>query len=1139
MVDPSWSEADLEFRAQLERERVDAGVDFDAVVVGTGFGGAVTACRLVQAGFSICILERGRRYGPDDFPKYPVDDLFAGGDGESSSQQFAPPPDFSRWLWSQDQGLYDVRDLGGGVAVQAAGYGGGSLIYANVHLRPPLSAFDDWPQPYTGTGLAKYFDLAAYMLGATPIPQRLAKTLQLQRAAQPHPGSWFRTPLAINFDRHGVNRHGREQNPCDLRARCWRGCDHQAKNTLDLNYLAIAENLGCSILTMAEVMSVERQDGRFVIEYHDRLPRRPLVDQSPAAEARKTVTARYVFLCAGSVNTTELLCRSKDKLGGSREWREAQRTLGSRYFPNSDSLAAVFDCDEPHEADYGPTITSAVLYDQAAQRGEFTCSIEFSSGRRHQEREPRPGMTVTSSSEGVAIARATAVLAHPPILDAGTWEAGNATGTLVLTEISVEESFRDGDTLTFRANDEVVATAQALSGVRRQREWFLVEDGGYPADVEPLVGIFRSSLWLRRNRYLEKPEQAHDDSRPCETPAASPVRMPAPSQVAPLRRPPPGRLRVGAFADAVGATSAEALRGGLAMRSFAAGRGFAEFTSAGPQRQLLLPGLLAEPLAKLFPPFFVQALRNDRMELLTQAAAIAVPMLGRILDDLSATVTTQIDPDTRARLSNRQVDDRQVEVLVRGLVRQVLQILAGTEVALATRAAEALLNPVPDTPGQLVSLLADALLWAIGYNDNVGHTAVLLTMGRDNYRGRLELKGDKLEATLPTRVLDTTSATHERVLREIAMQWQGELRTNPGWTTLGQRVSVHSQGGCPMGERGRSVTSADGAVHGCEGLYVMDAAAFPAPVGVNPSATIAAVAEYKVEQFIQQRRPGWRPRDYEGVAAWTASAGGPEAIDPLNATDASNAKIVTSRSAPAREVDVLGLTFTERMGGFFASIDQEEYQGILFQPLSSFPTNVKPFLDSEGQSIADGCAPLSVCLKVSAPDLARLITRGGDLNPARLSLSGSVAFEGHKPFTVDSEHSFLHLFVESGSPADPRKFFRYHVRYGGGSEFYELDGVKVLADAPGFDTWHDTSTVYATLTGPSGWQRGVLRVSIETFVREQMPSFLITGTTDPARQSWALLAFYKYFAGELIDIYMKRADAVKDALFKLVTSIHV
>jgi hypothetical protein len=108
-----------------------------------------------------------------------------------------------------------------------------------------------------------------------------------------------------------------------------------------------------------------------------------------------------------------------------------------------------------------------------------------------------------------------------------------------------------------------------------------------------------------------------------------------------------------------------------------------------------------------------------------------------------------------------------------------------------------------------------------------------------------------------------------------------------------------------------------------------------------------------------------------------------------------------------------------------------------------------------------------------------------------------------------------------------------------GDQSFVLHGVKVLDNQPGFDVWHDNSTVYFQSTGPGGPLRGILRVSLDTFLNVQMRSMQVTGTTDPARQSWALLAFYKYFANEITEVYMARADAMKDALFKLVTSIHV
>ena len=232
-------------------------------------------------------------------------------------------------------------------------------------------------------------------------------------------------------------------------------------------------------------------------------------------------------------------------------------------------------------------------------------------------------------------------------------------------------------------------------------------------------------------------------------------------------------------------------------------------------------------------------------------------MLDRLLAELSRSLVTQIDPETLKTFGGGNVNAVKAEVLARGVLRQGLQIIAGSEAAIASRAARLFFDQVPGTSGQLLDILGDLLLWALAYDTNEGHTGVLLTMGRDMYRGRLTRSPDgksgkpTLKATVPNRLLDTSSAVHERVLRDIASRgWQGELRTNPAWTTLGRRVTVHSQGGCPMGAPGQSVTNPEGEVHECSGLYVMDAAAFPTSVGVNPSATIAAVAEFKIERFI-------------------------------------------------------------------------------------------------------------------------------------------------------------------------------------------------------------------------------------------------------------------------------------------------
>ena len=143
---------------------------YDALVIGTGFGGSVAACRLAQAGLSVGILERGRRYGLGEFPR-----------------DWSDPA--KGWLWQHEQGLYDVRPVNEMTIVQGAAYGGGSHLYANVHLRMPADGFaTGWPAGYRRTTLDPYYDLVAYMLDLTAIgeDQPLGvpmKTLRMEKVA--------------------------------------------------------------------------------------------------------------------------------------------------------------------------------------------------------------------------------------------------------------------------------------------------------------------------------------------------------------------------------------------------------------------------------------------------------------------------------------------------------------------------------------------------------------------------------------------------------------------------------------------------------------------------------------------------------------------------------------------------------------------------------------------------------------------------------------------------------------------------------------------------------------------------------------------------------------------------------------------
>ncbi len=328
----------------------DPSCDADAIVVGSGFGGAVTACRLVQAGLSVLIVERGRRYEAGDFPNLPASSTLL--------------PDQRRWWWQRDRGLWDALDLEDLVAIQAAGYGGGSLLYANVHLRPPPEVFDDaWPSAYRGgSALEPFYDLAAHMLEAEPVSAHpefgngLVKADQLRRAARHLGREAFHPPLAIRYA-DGQNLHGVARSACDRCGSCCTGCPRGAKNTLDATYLALAERHGARVMTQCEVRGLRHVDA-------ERWELR-CIDHLSAVEV--SLRSRYVFLCAGSVHTTRLLARAHLPEGA----RATQALVGRGYFPGGDAVGIVYDTEHEQFPSFGPTITTALMHRDAEDPGSF------------------------------------------------------------------------------------------------------------------------------------------------------------------------------------------------------------------------------------------------------------------------------------------------------------------------------------------------------------------------------------------------------------------------------------------------------------------------------------------------------------------------------------------------------------------------------------------------------------------------------------------------------------------------------------------------------------------------------------------------------------------------------------------------
>ena len=330
--------------------------DFDFVIIGSGFGGAVAACRLAEAGQNVLVLERGRKWRPEEYPSVT---------GKNWIFDVNDPQRRNGWL--------DLRWFDDMAVAQGAGVGGGSLIYANVSVPPPPSTFDrGWPEAVTHQALAPYVDRVGKMLDVTTIPaaQRTKRWHFVRRGAEAlgQLDRFDSLPLAVSFaqgyrpdeldeptdDAHAerfTNRFGREQRTCIHLGHCDIGCRVQAKNTLDLNYLARATDKGAQIRPLHLARRLEREGSRWRIRF-DR------VDQGSRPGS---VSAERVVLAAGSLGSTELLLRSN--LPG------VSPTLGRGWSANGDFLTPALS-EEAADPTRGPTISARIDHTDGKVYGE-------------------------------------------------------------------------------------------------------------------------------------------------------------------------------------------------------------------------------------------------------------------------------------------------------------------------------------------------------------------------------------------------------------------------------------------------------------------------------------------------------------------------------------------------------------------------------------------------------------------------------------------------------------------------------------------------------------------------------------------------------------------------------------------------
>ena len=337
-------------------------MDVDVIVIGSGFGGAITSCRLAQKGQRVLILERGHRWDRTTYPRAPEAEWI-----------------FSRSHPERHHGWADLHRFKGMAVIAGAGVGGGSLIYANVSAIPPPSVFaNGWPPEITHAGLQPFYQTVGSVMDVRPVPtQQFSPRVLLMRDAAAKLGQPERfrpIDLAVSFDetlvydfshepdirnsKRFVNQHGVEQGTCAHLAECDIGCRADAKNTLDKNYLHLAEKSGAQIRPLHLVTNIEPVAGGYRVYYNE------LKD---GAAIPGSSTAARVIVAAGSMGSTELLLQCREV---HRTLPNISPFLGQHWSSNGDFLTPALYLHRELWADRGTTIAAVIDYLDASDNGQ-------------------------------------------------------------------------------------------------------------------------------------------------------------------------------------------------------------------------------------------------------------------------------------------------------------------------------------------------------------------------------------------------------------------------------------------------------------------------------------------------------------------------------------------------------------------------------------------------------------------------------------------------------------------------------------------------------------------------------------------------------------------------------------------------
>ncbi|MBK8430060.1 MAG: GMC family oxidoreductase [Chloroflexi bacterium] len=329
---------------------------FDFVIIGSGFGGSVSAMRLAEKGYKVAVLERGKRYKAEDFPETNWN--------------------IGKFLWmpaARCFGIMGINFFKDIMILNGTGVGGGSLVYASTHIKPTETFFNapewrdlaDWQAE-----LEPHYETANRMLGTAANPRLWpADHLLKEIADEMGQGHTFKpTPVGIFFGEPGkvvpdpfFKGEGPDRAGCIHCGGCMVGCKHNAKNTLDKNYLFLAEKWGAEVRPESQVVDVRplygpQPDGARYEVVYEKITAWGIKPQT-------MVRTRNVVFSAGVLGTVNLLLKCRDE---TKSLPKLSARLGRRVRSNSEALMGVTAREGSEERDYsqGVAITSHFWVDE-------------------------------------------------------------------------------------------------------------------------------------------------------------------------------------------------------------------------------------------------------------------------------------------------------------------------------------------------------------------------------------------------------------------------------------------------------------------------------------------------------------------------------------------------------------------------------------------------------------------------------------------------------------------------------------------------------------------------------------------------------------------------------------------------------